>query len=80
MTQVPELPVDPPVEREVELPESLEKAQRLQRQMESAGIELAEDGLLTDDEDGKWSSLVDQFDPLLAAAEEAAQPAEAPDG
>jgi hypothetical protein len=68
----PELPIDPPAEREVELPECLLKAQKCQRQMESLGIELAEANLLTREEDEKWEALVDEFDPLLQAAEERA--------
>lgn len=68
----PELRVDPPVEREVEIPESLEKAQKCRQQMESCGIELAEDCLLSDKEDREWGAIVDEFDKLLRAAEERA--------
>lgn len=74
----PERRIDPPVEREVELPESLLKAQACQRQMESLGIELAEANLLTRKEDEKWEALVDEFDPLLLAAEERASERQQP--
>jgi hypothetical protein len=66
----PELPIDPPTERDFEPPESLAKAQKCRRQMESVGIELAEDNLLTAEEDKLWECSLAVFDKLLCAAEE----------
>lgn len=64
---------DPPPEPgEVELPESLAKAQKVRRAMEAVGIELAEDNLLNDDQDEEWGHGLDRYDRLLTAAEERA--------
>lgn len=64
--------IDPPDEPEVdwELEELVEKAQKHHGQLESDGIELAEAGLLTADEDGEWETAFELFNRLLANAQE----------